>query len=797
MRKLQLLLSLLLLVQAAGAQQALPEAVNSPHPEYSAQIDRSGRDLYFTRSGDPRNRGANDAADIWMARLQPNGSWAQAVKPGAPVNSTSVEHFAGLSTSGDRLYVFRPGEGALVAYAREGRFWGKAEPQAVEGMESLSGAGSVMAYPDEGLLLLALPAADSSGQQDLYFSLMQGAGQWSRPEALPGTINSPYDEATAVLAADQRTLYFASARPAGQGGYDLYHSRRKGKSWRQWAPARPLSAGINSEADEHSLSVPASGARAYFIRVAATDSANIWTSTLAAEEQPMPVTLLRGKVILPGGDEAAFAKIYLEGVAEGQHSLLTQADYRGHFQAVLPSGMQGSFFVRLPGYFPISFPVLPQPTDRATRFRRSEVRSSVVYQQRDQEIEALQRYDQQLQERIRQLNRERQQVAQSARSARPVSLRFDEQPQMQALRKKYDYFVLETEQYLSDAVDGAEEEAPAADSSGYIRFRRIYLSPQARREAQRETASRKWKNAPTFTELQQEAQQELERELQAVLEQEARRRAGIAGLLRQERPGISPADTAALLTRSRALLATRPPEAEASTAYSPGKRWAAKGAPAKAPLWERRLKASLKEAMRDEVEAWLRENQKDIFTELAALNAQHQQLLALQQAARKMAREKMLQQAALEQSGGLSRREEPPAAPALSAPEAAAYQEISKTLELVPTEAGRRIPLNKVNFAPNEAVLLPASYAELKHLLAFLQEHESLKIEVQASVAGAVSHATALSLTKMRAEAVRGYLVANGVPDSRVDARGLGKRLPVSAQQPAIEQQLYFYITEK
>ena len=58
---------------------------------------------------------------------------------------------------------------------------------------------------------------------DLWFIDKQGDG-WSEPRNLGAPINTPASDAYPSLAADG-TLYFASNRPGGKGGADIYRSR--------------------------------------------------------------------------------------------------------------------------------------------------------------------------------------------------------------------------------------------------------------------------------------------------------------------------------------------------------------------------------------------------------------------------------------------------------------------------------------------------------------------------------------------------------------------------------------------
>lgn len=74
---------------------------------------------------------------------------------------------------------------------------------------------------------------------------------WGSPKNLGPTINTSGNEQTPTLSLDGHRLYFASSRPGGFGGLDLYVSRRHNKrddlGWR--LPVN-LGSGVNSSAAE-------------------------------------------------------------------------------------------------------------------------------------------------------------------------------------------------------------------------------------------------------------------------------------------------------------------------------------------------------------------------------------------------------------------------------------------------------------------------------------------------------------------------------------------------------------------
>lgn len=95
-----------------------------------------------------------------------------------------------------------------------------------------------------GLLFASNRAHGSRGDFDLYWVDIESGGD---PEVVSlVALNTPFDERDPAYSIDGSSLYFASNRSGGQGGFDLWRSFNEGYGW---LPAQPL-VGINGPGDE-------------------------------------------------------------------------------------------------------------------------------------------------------------------------------------------------------------------------------------------------------------------------------------------------------------------------------------------------------------------------------------------------------------------------------------------------------------------------------------------------------------------------------------------------------------------
>lgn len=77
-------------------------------------------------------------------------------------------------------------------------------------------------------------------------------GKWEDAHPFAANINTPYDEDSPYLSPDEKTFYFASNRPDGVGGFDIYRSTLD-PSKNEWSEPENMGWPINSPDDDIQL----------------------------------------------------------------------------------------------------------------------------------------------------------------------------------------------------------------------------------------------------------------------------------------------------------------------------------------------------------------------------------------------------------------------------------------------------------------------------------------------------------------------------------------------------------------
>jgi outer membrane protein OmpA-like peptidoglycan-associated protein len=88
--------------------------------------------------------------------------------------------------------------------------------------------------------------------------------------------------------------------------------------------------------------------------------------------------------------------------------------------------------------------------------------------------------------------------------------------------------------------------------------------------------------------------------------------------------------------------------------------------------------------------------------------------------------------------------------------------------------------LNNLHFASGQSAILRDSYPELKELLNYLKLKPTKRIEIAGHTDNDGDEISNLSLSQNRADAVKKYLIENGIKASRLIAKGYGETKPVA-----------------
>jgi Tol biopolymer transport system component len=216
-----------------GAPVNMGEGINTPGIDAGPRLSIDGHLLFF-QSDRP---GGHGGADIYMARranTNDDFAWELVTNLGPGVNTAATENAA------DYLQSAEPGQGNFyfnrtnpvngdifsAAITRDGETRGDAV--FVAELSSPTGVDQHVTVRVDGReLFYSSNRPGSVGGFDLYVTTRQDKhGPWAAPVGI-AELNTTFGDQQPTLSHDGRTLLFASDRPGGSGGQDLWIATRR------------------------------------------------------------------------------------------------------------------------------------------------------------------------------------------------------------------------------------------------------------------------------------------------------------------------------------------------------------------------------------------------------------------------------------------------------------------------------------------------------------------------------------------------------------------------------------------
>lgn len=186
---------------------------------------------------------------------------------GEPLNRFRFQYFPAL-TADNRFLLFtgRPtsesGEDLFISsFTKEGAIGEPVPISAAINTSYNEGAGTISG-DGKTLVFASCDRPNSVGNCDLYISRRTG-NNWSKPQNLGRTVNSPEWDSQPTLSADGRTLYFTSTRRGGKGQEDIYMTTLDADG--NWTPARNLGEPVNTAGKDMAPFIHASGTTLYYV----------------------------------------------------------------------------------------------------------------------------------------------------------------------------------------------------------------------------------------------------------------------------------------------------------------------------------------------------------------------------------------------------------------------------------------------------------------------------------------------------------------------------------------------------
>lgn len=288
--------------------QNMGAPINTKYTEYGPVISADENILIYTSlkpqtptKGAPVTAKPVDYEDIMVANKADN-NWSApksiGITPSVVGNIRSNIGSVGLSPDGQKLLVYMgttANTGDIYACQLQGDKW-SAPGKLGKEVNSSAQESSASQTPDEKTMYFASNRPGGIGGMDIYRVEKQTSGEWSAPVNLGPTINTPYDEEAPFIHPDKKTLYFSSDGHNSMGGNDIFKAvYEKGR----WSAPVNLGSPINTPYNDSYFALSADGKKGYFSsdRPGGVGGQDIYFLGIPEEQGVVPLTMMKGKIL--------------------------------------------------------------------------------------------------------------------------------------------------------------------------------------------------------------------------------------------------------------------------------------------------------------------------------------------------------------------------------------------------------------------------------------------------------------------------------------------------------------------
>lgn len=327
-----------LLVFTDDAEKLSTSVNTHKYDELNPKVSADGKRLYFTRWNHPSNAGPSH--DIWYSDLV-NNEWQTAVRMPDPLTiqsyNTSVESVLPdgntLALFGYYSYAFRKTTPGFSISKRDKKGWQFPRGQSIDKLKNKSSTYSYFLAPSGKTAIISVEAGGEGGH-DLWVCFLDEENQWSKPVNMGDVINTKEGESTPFIAADNRTMFFASDGHEGMGSEDIFMSKRLDDSWTNWSEPINLGEKINNAEFNAYFSIDAAGEYAYF-----ASGGDIYRIPMPKEAKPEPLVLISGKVLNKKTAEPLGGEIQYFDIKTNKEIGYANSDpVTGDYKIALPKG---------------------------------------------------------------------------------------------------------------------------------------------------------------------------------------------------------------------------------------------------------------------------------------------------------------------------------------------------------------------------------------------------------------------------------------------------------------------------
>jgi len=326
----------------------LGKNINSSFDDYYPFVPADESFLVFSskRGGGGKQKvTANSFAPSIYISFSKDGQFQPATNIGPPIDQPGKSaEAAGLSKEGDEMlfyYFDKKGYGSICTSTDENgkNFTAPVElPEVINQKGQHQIAASITA--DGSMIYFASDRPGGLGGIDIYSAKKLPNGSWGTPQNLGPVINTPSNEDFPNISPDGKTLYFSSQGHTGMGGYDIFKATWNDSASR-WEAVQNMGYPINTPDDDMNFRLSTSGRYGYISQVRKGGLGGLDIYRITFNDVGQRYSVIRGMVL--SSDTTKKIKNYSD-------VMITVSDAKTNelYGNYVPNGSTGRYVMILP-----------------------------------------------------------------------------------------------------------------------------------------------------------------------------------------------------------------------------------------------------------------------------------------------------------------------------------------------------------------------------------------------------------------------------------------------------------------
>ncbi|MCU4164237.1 hypothetical protein [Carboxylicivirga caseinilyticus] len=368
----------------------LGQAINSENDEHSPVISADESILIFTSNrqgtGSLTTSDGQYYEDIHKA-IWREGRWLPAMNIGQTINTAGNDATCSLSADGQTMIVYRNDgiSGDLLYSNLTDKGWTEPVKFPKPINTDYNETHGSFSY-DGNTLVFASDRPGGFGGKDLYMVTKLPDGTWGKIMNLGPTINTIEDEESPFLSHDEKTLYFASMGHMSMGGFDIFSTQKLDDNEQKWSEPQNIGYPINTPGDDLFYSPTLDGQRVYYAseRPGGYGRSDIWLIEYP-ENDERTLAVVAGFIFTQEGIPSYESEITVTKKESGEKvGVYRPHPETGKYVIIVPTGVEYTMTIRTSGKatFVKDF-TIPARLDFPTRGNASYLDPIVVEDMKD------------------------------------------------------------------------------------------------------------------------------------------------------------------------------------------------------------------------------------------------------------------------------------------------------------------------------------------------------------------------------------------------------------------------------